>query len=146
LDFNDINRTSDAKNAEGFHAWKMSDETRLEQLAMAGTMGDSFYVSATYLAKDAIALLERLNAQSLSDAIVRGRNNGLIRSYSILGLSGFHKKTRLYEVHPKSWTQLLGCTSILKAFSKLRLNGLQRTFNVVVRFLIKCLWADSARV
>ena len=38
--------TADMKNAEGFPAWTSTDGTLLVQLAMTGTLGNSFYANA----------------------------------------------------------------------------------------------------
>ena len=78
--------SADTTNAENFPAWTPSDAVLLEQLAMTGTLGNSFYANAKEAAKEAIALLERADAQALAAAIVRGRNEGFIRAFPILGL------------------------------------------------------------
>lgn len=78
--------TADTVNAEGFSAWTPSDATLLEQLAMTGTLGNSFYANAKEAAADAVKLLERSDAADLAAAIVRGRNEGFIRAFPILGL------------------------------------------------------------
>ena len=36
-------KTADTRNKENFPAWRMTDEMRLEQLAMTGALGRSFY-------------------------------------------------------------------------------------------------------
>ena len=77
--------TADTVNAEGFSAWTPSDTTVLEQLAMTGTLGNSFYANAKEAAADAAKLLERSDAADLAAAIVRGRNEGFIRAFPILG-------------------------------------------------------------
>ena len=84
--------SADTTNAEGFAAWTPSDAALLEQLAMTGTLGNSFYANAKEAAKDAVALLERADAQALAAAIVRGRNEGFIRAFPILGLVYLSKK------------------------------------------------------
>ena len=76
--------SADTTNAEGFAAWTPSDAALLEQLAMTGTLGNSFYANAKEAAKEAVALLERADAQALAAAIVRGRNEGFIRAFPIL--------------------------------------------------------------
>ena len=78
--------TADTVNAEGFSAWTPSDATLLEQLAMTGTLGNSFYANAKEAAAGAVELLERSEATDLAAAIVRGRNEGFIRAFPILGL------------------------------------------------------------
>ncbi|MCQ2395497.1 MAG: hypothetical protein MJ249_14545 [Kiritimatiellae bacterium] len=83
---------ADTVNAEGFSAWTPSDTTLLEQLAMTGTLGNSFYANAKDAAKDAVALLERADAGELAAAIVKGRNEGFIRTFPILGLVYLSKK------------------------------------------------------
>ena len=84
--------SADTTNAEGFAAWTPSDAALLEQLAMTGTLGNSFYANAQEAAKEAVALLERADAQALAAAIVRGRNEGFIRAFPILGLVYLSKK------------------------------------------------------
>ena len=43
--------SADTTNAEGFAAWTPSDAALLEQLAMTGTLGNSFYANAQEAAK-----------------------------------------------------------------------------------------------
>ncbi|MGN0844280.1 MAG: hypothetical protein ACI4QT_03560, partial [Kiritimatiellia bacterium] len=83
---------SDTENAEGFSAWTPSDAMLLEQLSMTGTLGNSFYANAKKVTSDAIELLERADADDLAAAIVRGRNEGFIRAFPILGLVYLSKK------------------------------------------------------
>ena len=83
---------ADTVNAEGFSAWTPSDTTLLEQLAMTGTLGNSFYADAKDVAKSAMALLERADAAELAQAIVKGRNEGFVRTFPILGLVYLSKK------------------------------------------------------
>ena len=83
---------ADTVNAEGFSAWTPSDTTLLEQLAMTGTLGNSFYANAKDATKEAVALLERADAAELAAAIVKGRNDGFIRAFPILGLVYLSKK------------------------------------------------------
>ena len=78
--------TADTANAEGFAAWTPSDVTLLEQFSMTGSLGNSFYADSKETTKEAAALLERADANDLAAAIVRGRNDGFIRSFPILGL------------------------------------------------------------
>ena len=47
--------TADTTNAEGFAAWTPSDAALLEQLAMTGTLGNSFYANAKEAAKDHVS-------------------------------------------------------------------------------------------
>ena len=84
--------SADTTNAENFPAWTPSDAALLEQLSMTGTLGNSFYANAKETAKGAVALLERADAQALAAAIVRGRNEGFIRAFPILGLVYLSKK------------------------------------------------------
>ena len=84
--------TADTVNAEGFLAWTPSDTTLLVQLAMTGTLGNSFYANAKDATNDAVALLERADAAELAAAIVKGRNDGFVRAFPILGLVYLSKK------------------------------------------------------
>ena len=84
--------SADTINAEGFAAWTPGDAALLEQLSMTGTLGNSFYANAKEAAKEAVQLLERADAASLAAAIVRGRNEGFIRTFPILGLVYLSKK------------------------------------------------------
>ena len=91
-------KTTDTRNKANFPAWRMSDEMRLEQLAMTGTLGSSFYASAKEATEEAIALLEHADAAMLAKAIVRGRQEGFIRTFPILGLLYLSKKdTALFQ-------------------------------------------------
>jgi 60 kDa SS-A/Ro ribonucleoprotein len=84
--------TADMVNAENFPAWRQTVKTALDQLAMTGTLGNSFYAAATELSKDALALLKKAEAEDIAQAIVKGRNEGFIRSFPILGLVELSKK------------------------------------------------------
>ncbi len=77
---------ADTTNAEGFAAWTPGDVTLLDQLSMTGTLGNSFYANAKDATADAVRLLGRADAAPLAAAIVRGRNEGFIRTFPILGL------------------------------------------------------------
>ena len=79
-------RTADTVNFEGFAAWTPSDAALLEQLAMTGTLGHSFYASAREQTAAALALLDRAEPEALAKAIVRGRQEGFIRALPLLGL------------------------------------------------------------
>ena len=81
-----VYETADTVNAENFPAWRQTVKTALDQLAMTGTLGNSFYASATELSKEALALLESSEAADIAQAIVKGRNEGFIRTFPILGL------------------------------------------------------------
>ena len=78
--------SADTVNAEGAPAWNMRDDDRLIQLAMTGTLGNAFYASAQEVTADAVHLLVRAEPHALADAIVRGRNEGFIRAFPLLGL------------------------------------------------------------
>ncbi len=86
-------KDADTLNHENFPAWTMSDSMRLEQLAMTGSLGNSFYVSKSALIADALELLERADAEELARVIVRGRNEGFIRTFPLLGLVVLSKKS-----------------------------------------------------
>ncbi len=79
-------------NAEGAPAWTMRDTDRLVQLSMTGTLGNAFYASAQEVTADAVRLLERAEPRALADAIVRGRNEGFIRAFPLLGLVYLSRK------------------------------------------------------
>ena len=83
---------ADTVNHEGFAAWMPSDAQLLDQLAMTGTLTNSFYASAKELTEDALKLLQRAEAEDLRQAIIRGRNEGFIRSFALLGLVELSKK------------------------------------------------------
>ena len=83
---------ADTVNAEGFSAWTPSDAALLEQLAMTGALGSSFYANAKEAAADAVALLERSDAHELAAAVVKGRNEGFVRAFPILGLVFLSRK------------------------------------------------------
>ena len=85
--------TADTTNAEGFAAWTPSDAVLLEQLAMTGTLGNAFYATAREATANAVKLLECADAQALAAAIARGRNEGFIRAFPILGLVYLSKKS-----------------------------------------------------
>ncbi|MBQ9337412.1 MAG: hypothetical protein IJS14_08965 [Lentisphaeria bacterium] len=84
--------TADTVNAENFPAWRQTVKTALDQLAMTGTLGNSFYVRAEEISKEALALLETSEAEDIAQAIVKGRNEGFIRTFPILGLVVLSKK------------------------------------------------------
>lgn len=84
--------SADRLNAENFPAWKQTVKTALDQLAMTGSLGSSFYASGKEAAKEALILLESSDAEDLAQAIVKGRNSGFIRTFPILGLVTLSKK------------------------------------------------------
>ena len=80
-------------NAEGCIAYKKSDEELLDQLAMTGTLTDTFYATANELADDALELLDRAAPEAIAKAIVKGRQEGFIRTFPILGLVKLSSKS-----------------------------------------------------
>ena len=86
-------RTADAVNREGFPAWTPSDAVLLEQLAMTGTMGRSFYATAREQTAAAMELLDRAEPEAIAKAIVRGRQEGFVRAFPILGLVKLSEKS-----------------------------------------------------
>ena len=86
-------RTADAVNREGFPAWTPSDAVLLEQLAMTGTMGRSFYATAREQTAAALELLDRAEPEAIAKAIVRGRQEGFVRAFPILGLVKLSEKS-----------------------------------------------------
>lgn len=84
--------TADAVNAENFPAWRQTVKTALDQLAMTGTLGNSFYASSKELSADSLIMLDQAEAGDLAEAIVKGRNEGVIRTVPILGLVVLSKK------------------------------------------------------
>ena len=81
-----VYQTADTVNAENFPAWRQTVKAALDQLAMTGTLGNSFYASAKELSEDALTMLNQAEAEDLAQAIVKGRNEGFIRTVPILGL------------------------------------------------------------
>ncbi|MBO4304523.1 MAG: hypothetical protein J6A21_08055 [Lentisphaeria bacterium] len=79
-------KCAEKSNHENFPAWDQSMKASLDQLAMCGTLGNSFYASGTALTKDALKVLERSPAEELAKAVVKGRSEGFIRTFPILGL------------------------------------------------------------
>ena len=90
---NDVMNTADAVNHENFKAWSKSDAELLNQFAMTGTLGASFYANAKETTDAALDLLNRADADSIASAIVIGRNEGFIRTFPILGLVELSKKS-----------------------------------------------------
>ena len=82
----DAYATADTINAEGSKAWTMSAEDSLNQLCMTGTLGRSFYASTKENVKYADTVLQKADAVSLAEAIVKGRSEGFIRTFNIMGL------------------------------------------------------------
>ena len=119
--------TADTVNHENFPAWQMSDSARLEQLAMTGTLGNSFYASASEATADALALLERADAVELSRAIIRGRNEGFIRTFPLLGLVVLSKKSP--ELFQQAFPEVVLTGNDLEDFIDMirRLRGLGRS-------------------
>ncbi len=114
-------------NHENFPAWQMSDAARLEQLALTGTLGNSFYASASEVTADALNLLERADAADLAKAIIRGRNEGFIRTFPLLGLVVLSKKSP--ELFQKAFPQVVLTGNDLEDFIDMtrRLRGLGRS-------------------
>ena len=59
-----VYQTADTVNAENFAAWRQTVKTALDQLAMTGTLGSSFYASAKELSQDALKVLNQAEASS----------------------------------------------------------------------------------
>ena len=85
-------QTADTVNAENFPAWRPAVKNALDQLAMTGALGNSFYASKKEVAKEALELLKQADAEDLAQAIVKGRNEGFIRTFPILGLVELSRK------------------------------------------------------
>lgn len=83
---NDSYKTANTVNREGFKAWEMSDYDKLEQLCMTGTMQNTFYASTKELVNEAIPIFQNAKAEDLAKAIVKGRNEGYVRTSNIMGL------------------------------------------------------------
>ena len=131
-------KTADTRNKENFPAWRMTDEMRLEQLAMTGTLGRSFYASAKETAEEAIDLLERVDAPTLAKAIIRGRQEGFIRTFPILGLLYLSKKdTTLFQ---KAFDQVILTGNDLGDF--IDLTRKTRGFGRAIKRAI-CKWLQS---
>jgi 60 kDa SS-A/Ro ribonucleoprotein len=82
--------TADTVNKHGTKAWTQSDSTRVDQIMMTGTFGNSFYASGDELVKDAIEVIERVAKKDpalLASTIVKGRNDGFIRTAPLIGLT-----------------------------------------------------------
>lgn len=91
-DRNRVICTADAVNHENSPAWTKPDSELLEQFAMTGTLGNSFYAGAKENTENAVELLERCDASAIASAIVKGRNEGFIRTFPLLGLVFLSKK------------------------------------------------------
>jgi len=119
-------RSADTVNREGFAAWTPSDSALLEQLAMTGTLGHSFYASAKEQTEEALALLDRAEPEAIAKAIVRGRQEGFIRAFPILGLVKLSVKSP--ELFQQVFEQVIVTGNDLKDFLDLvrRMRGLGR--------------------
>ncbi len=82
----DMYRTADTVNHEGGKAWNLTENQKVMQIAMTGTFGNSFYASTKDLVESAIDTFKQADVQTLHDAIIKGRNEGFIRTGNILGL------------------------------------------------------------
>jgi len=93
----------DTINHQGGHAWNKSIKEKLFQMAMTGTLTNSFYVSQEDMVCESAKLLESAEANDIAVAIVKGRNEGFIRAFNILGLVILSKKspTLFREVFPE---------------------------------------------
>jgi 60 kDa SS-A/Ro ribonucleoprotein len=119
-------QSADTVNHENFPAWKMNDEVHLEQLAMTGTLGNSFYASSSEVTSEALELLERADAEALSRAIIRGRNEGFIRTFPLLGLVVLSKKSP--ELFKKTFPKVVLTGNDLEDFIDMtrRMRGMGR--------------------
>ena len=119
--------TADTLNHENFPAWQMSDAVQLEQLTMTGTLGNSFYTSSSETIANALALLERADAEDLSRVIIRGRNEGFIRTFPLLGLVVLSKKSP--ELFQQTFAKVVLTGNDLEDFIDMtrRLRGLGRS-------------------
>ncbi len=75
----DLYRNAETINFEGFPAWSLTDEEKLEQLCFTGTVGNTFYVNQNEMLGNALKFLEDIakkNPSKLAEKIVSGRNDG----------------------------------------------------------------------
>jgi 60 kDa SS-A/Ro ribonucleoprotein len=82
-------RTADTLNPEGALAWVMPDEDRVQQMCMVGVMGNTFYATERELVDettDALFNVASKNPQLLHDCIIKGRQDGFVRTVNIAGL------------------------------------------------------------
>ena len=88
---------------------------------------NSFYASASESTADALALLDRADAGALSRAIIRGRNEGFIRTFPLLGLVVLSKKSP--ELFQQAFPKVVLTGNDLEDFIDMtrRLRGLGRS-------------------
>ncbi len=89
---NDPYKTADTVNAAGGKAWEMSNDTRLEQLCMTGTMGSTFYATQREVVMGAMDVLNSAKPSKIAECVVKGRNEGYVRTFNIMGLVELSKK------------------------------------------------------
>jgi len=95
---------ADTVNEEGFPAWKTPLSKRFVQVLNTGSFGNSFYASQKKLVGESIKTIqegiEKLPENFLKMEIVRGRNEGFMRTAPITALALFRKK------YPKSFKEI----------------------------------------
>ena len=84
--FNPVLSTADTVNHESAPAWTKPSKEMLEQFAMTGVLQQSFYATAEMHTEDALNILKANSANDIAEAIVKGRNEGFVRTFPILGL------------------------------------------------------------
>ena len=87
-----VSNRADTVNLAGGAAFTKSNTELLDQFAMTGTLGCSFYATAEENTQQALELLEKCSAEEIAPAIIKGRNEGFIRTFPILGLVELSKK------------------------------------------------------
>lgn len=78
--------TADKVNKEGAPAWSMGQKDSLRQMCFCGQLGDSFYASAKENVENALDIFQKADPLELQEAIVKGRNEGFMRTVNIMGL------------------------------------------------------------
>ncbi len=109
-----ISATADAINHELAKAWTKSNRELLEQFAMTGTLQRSFYVSQDTTIENAVKILQGNNPQDIAETIVKGRNEGFVRSFPIIGL--VHLSMRDTELFKKVFCDVVQTGNDLKDF------------------------------
>jgi len=134
---NDVYRTSNISNAAGGKAWSKSNAESLMQLAMTGTLTNTFYASDRKIIEGAVELVKAADAKDLANAIIAGRNEGFIRAFNIMGLVYLSQKDS--KIFKKTFPKVIRTGGDLEDFINMchKVRGFGRSIKTAMKDWIR---------
>ncbi len=134
--------TADAVNEAGGVAYAMSPEHALAQLAMTGTIADTYYSTAEEQLIHVIDLLARVNDEFVLKVAVYARERGLMKDMPALLLAAFagrRPEAAGLASYASAWERCIDTGKMLRNFCQIVRSGAtgRTTFPRPVRRLVK---------